>query len=152
MERILQFPVLLSGVVLCLISSAPTTHSGDWPCYMGPNRDGISTETNFARIWPESGPPSLWKREVTPSFGAPSVRDNRVYYLDRNNDNCRDMLVCVELQTGKHLWTHEYYAYGYAEFGGRGQPAIDIENAYSLGPFGDLHCVDRLTGRPKWST
>ena len=34
---------------------------GDWPQFRGPKRDGVSTETNLLKRWPESGPKLIWR-------------------------------------------------------------------------------------------
>ena len=50
--------------ILVAILSASGLLAADWPQYLGPNRDGISTETGLARTWGADGPKVLWKKPV----------------------------------------------------------------------------------------
>ena len=41
----------------------------DWPQFLGPNRDGTSTQKGILRTWPEDGPEVLWTAAVGRGFG-----------------------------------------------------------------------------------
>src|SRR4051794_39743973 len=49
----------------------------DWPQWRGPRRDGISTETNILREWPEGGPKRLWQAKVGEGFSSVVVARGR---------------------------------------------------------------------------
>ena len=138
----------------------------DWPQFMGPNRDGVSTETvQLADAWPEDGPKVLWtiRDGLGRGYAGPVVRDGEVYLLDRVGDQ-QDVLRCIDLATGKPLWTFSYVAPPEAKDdpkagrykgnynGSRNMPAVDATHVYILGPFGDLNCVSRKTHESVWST
>jgi hypothetical protein len=60
--------VRIAGVarVLGLGLLAGVVSAADWPCYMGPDRNGSSPEKGLARAWPAGGPRVLWTAPVTP--------------------------------------------------------------------------------------
>jgi hypothetical protein len=52
----------------------------DWPQFLGPRANGISTETNLIEKWPTNGPPVVWQKEIGTGYSAPSVRDGLLVY------------------------------------------------------------------------
>ena len=88
--------ILVAVLALCL--AGPVV--ADWPQMGGPTRDNISPETGLARAWPESGPRVLWSAPLGIGFGSPSIRDGKVYILDRIGET-QDNLRCFDLETGK---------------------------------------------------
>ena len=43
-------------VALLVSVSIVTAYAADWPGYLGPRRDGTSTEKGLLRTWPTEGP------------------------------------------------------------------------------------------------
>jgi outer membrane protein assembly factor BamB len=133
-----------------LAAAAAPAGAADWPQYLGPNRDGISEETGLARAWPEGGPKVLWTVALGPGYGGAAVRAGKVYVLDRAGGK-EDVLRCLDLETGRELWTFAYAAPGkLAHDGSRTVPAVDDRHVYIAGPFGQFHAVDLRTHRPAW--
>ena len=61
----------------------PSQLPGSWPCFRGPNHDGVSSgSTRLARQWPESGPPELWRVTLGEGYAGAAVSDGRVFVLD----------------------------------------------------------------------
>jgi len=115
-------PACLALAWTLLLSSAS---AGDWPQYLGPNRNSTSDEKGLLRSWPEKGPEVLWTVPVGKGFGGPVVKDGRVYLLDRNDD-VGESLRCLDLESGKEIWQFAYDAPGSVMFpGSRGVPAVD---------------------------
>jgi len=126
-------------------------HAGDWPQFLGPNRDSTSPQKGLLRTWPESGPEELWTVAVGIGFGGPVIKDGKVYLLDRD-DEVGDDLRCLDLATGKQLWHFAYDAPGSVMFpGSRSVPTVDDDRVYSCGPYGDFYCIDTNTHKPLWS-
>ena len=123
----------------------------DWPQFLGPGRSGISPDTaKLAKTWPASGPKVLWTVKVGPGFGGAAIVGNEVFLLDRENDQ-QDVLRCLDLADGKELWRFAYDAPGKVDHNGsRGSPAVDDKYVFTVGPFGDFHCVDRKTHKAVW--
>ena len=48
---------------LLAMSTAPLL-GGEWPQILGPQRSGIAEGEQLAAMWPEGGPPVVWKQPV----------------------------------------------------------------------------------------
>lgn len=130
--------------------SGPAAFAADWPWYMGPESDGVSVESDLLSIFPDDGPKELWTVEVGAGYGGPAVRDGEVYILDREEE-VRDVLRCLDLDTGKEKWRHSYAAPGSTgHSGSRTTPTVDETHVYSVGLLGDFLCVDRKSHEVVW--
>ena len=125
--------------------------AADWPGYLGPTRNSVSTEKGLLRTWPKEGPKVLWTAAVGIGYGGPAVSAGKVYLLDRD-DAVGDKLRCLDLSSGKELWNFAYDAPGkFDHAGSRSTPTVDSNNVYTCGPLGDLYCVSTSTHKPVWS-
>jgi len=141
--------IFITGFVLITIMSK--LNAQDWPQFLGPERNSTSPERGILRSWPESGPEVLWSVNVGIGYGGPVVKDNKVYLLDRD-DSTGDILRCFDFATDIELWRFSYEAPGSVMFpGSRSVPAIDGNYVYSVGPYGDLYCIDTNTQKPVWN-
>ena len=126
--------------------------AADWPQLYGPERNGISPETGLAHAWPAAGPKVLWTFPLGEGFGGGAVRNGKVYILDRVNSK-QDVARALDLATGKELWSFAYDAPGTLNRNGsRSFPAVDEQNVYTAGPFGDVYCFSQTTHQPVWKT
>jgi outer membrane protein assembly factor BamB len=141
--RAMLIAVMVSLSVACAFAA-------DWPWYLGPRRDGTSTEKGLLRTWPKEGPKVLWTAPVGAGYGGPAVADGKVYLLDRD-DAVGDTLRCLDLATGKELWNFAYPAPGRFDHpGSRTTPAVDGDKVYTFGPLGDLYAIGTTTHKPVW--
>lgn len=134
--------------VALIASSAP---AADWPTFLGPTRDNVSTEKGIIAPWPKDGLKKLWECELGIGYPPPVVAAGKLYHFDRFGDNAR--LTCREAKTGKPLWKFEYPTdyedrYGY-EPGPRACPVVDGDRVYLYGPEGLLYCVS-TDGKELW--
>lgn len=145
--------IKMNKLTLSLLTWAALTApsvADDWPQFLGPNRDGTSSEKGILRTWPDAGPEVLWKVSVGKGFGGPVAKDGTVYLLDRDDD-VGETLRCFDLTNGKELWKFAYDAPGGVMFpGSRGVPTVDGKHIYTCGHNGDLHCIDLDTHKPVW--
>lgn len=138
-------------VAIALLACMSSSYAQDWPQYLGPTRNGVSTQKGILRTWPAQGPAVLWTAEVGIGFGGPVIKDGKAYLLDRD-DKVGDKMRCFDLTTGKELWSFSYASPGTVMFpGSRSVPAIDGNMIYSCGPNGNLHCIDITTQKPVWN-
>ena len=49
---------------------------------MGPNRDGVWTETGIVEKFPAGGPKKLWRAPVGGGYAGPAVAGGKVYVTD----------------------------------------------------------------------
>ena len=122
----------------------------DWPQFLGPDRNSISSQKNILHSWPADGPEVLWSVSVGRGFGGPVIKEGKAYLLDRD-DNVGDKMRCFDLSTGEELWSYGFGEPGESSFpGSRSVPAIDGNYIYSCGFAGDLYCIDINTHQPVW--
>ena len=132
-------------------AAPPRTGAEDWPQFGGLGRDFTSPETGLARSWPDAGPKKLWTVPLNAGFSGAAVVGGEVFILDRV-DNKQDVLLCVDLATGKELWRFANDARGrVSPPGARATPAVDRDNVYVTGPLGDFYCVSRKTHQAVWT-
>lgn len=137
--------------LLLVLTLSSLIFGNDWPQYLGPNRNAISSETGILRSWPTEGPEVLWTVPLGDGFGGPAVSKGKVYVLDRIA-NKEDILRCLSLATGKEEWNFAYEAPGQVDRpGSRSVPTIEGKYVYICGPFGHVHCIDMETHKAVWS-
>ena len=137
-------------ILLLVALSVAYVFAADWPQYYGPKRDATSTEKGLLRTWPKEGPKVLWTIPVGIGYGGPAVSGGKVYLLDRD-DRVGDTLRCLDLATGKELWSFAYAAPARADHpGSRTVPAVDGDRVYTCGLTGDLYCINTTTHKPLW--
>lgn len=141
----------LFAILMMLIFCCASSHGANWPQFLGPDRNGISSETGLSRTWPEDGPPVEWTFPLGHGYGAPAVYDGDVYILDRIEGK-QDVLRCLDLATGKEKWNYAYDAPGRVSFpGSRSVPVVDDKRVYTLGGHGDVYCFKKATRKPIWN-
>ena len=138
-------------LIVIFVMSIASLVAQDWPQYLGPNRNSITDQEGLLRFWPDEGPEVLWTVNVGIGYGGPVIKDGKVYLLDRD-DEVGDKLRCFDLANGEELWKFEYEAPGSVMFpGSRSVPIVDNNLVYSVGPYGDLYCVDVNSQNPVWN-
>jgi len=125
---------------------------GDWPQFLGPRANGISSETGLLDQWPSNGPPVLWETNIGTGYGAPSVLGHQLVLHHRIDDD--EVVECFAAETGKSLWRFAYPShfvdpYGYNN-GPRGTPLLTSNFCYTFGAEGKLICLELLTGKLVW--
>lgn len=128
------------------------TTGSDWPRFLGPTGDSVSTETGIITQWPKEGLRIVWQKKVATGYGMPGISNGRLFHFDRVRDNAR--LTCMKSETGEFLWRFEYATdyeddYGYNN-GPRCSPIIDGDRVYIYGVEGMLHCLNVLDGKLIW--
>ncbi len=140
----------LTTLALALLVLAGAA-AADWPQFQGSNRDGTSPEKGLLRAWPEGGPKVLWTVPLGQGFGAAAIRDGKVYVLDRIDD-AKDVLRCLDLGTGKEEWTFAYDSSGSVSHNGsRSVPTVTDKYIFTVGVFGQVHCIDKATHKAVWT-
>ncbi|QVL32090.1 PQQ-binding-like beta-propeller repeat protein [Telmatocola sphagniphila] len=124
----------------------------DWPIFLGPSSNSVSTEKGILKNWPKEGLKVLWEVEMGLGYAPVVISEGRLFHFDRFGKNCR--LTCRTSETGKLLWKFDYPTdyqdyYGY-DPGPRCGPMVDGDRVYIHGPEGMLHCVNVADGKLIW--
>jgi outer membrane protein assembly factor BamB len=124
----------------------------DWPDFLGPRRNGSSSEQGLDFAWPPTGPPVVWETSLGSGYAAPTISRGRLFHFDRHGEE--DRLTCRDAETGRVLWnlaspTRYADLLGYNN-GPRCSPVVDGDRVYTLSAEGLLQCVAVTTGRRIW--
>jgi outer membrane protein assembly factor BamB len=160
MNRHLRNRTLLLVAIGCIAALAS---AADWPNWRGPQHDGISHESGWK---PELSKKPRWTQEIGVGFSSFAVADGRVYTMG-NVDN-RDIVWCLDADTGELLWKHDYSekrAPQSYEGGPSATPTLADGLVYTVSKSGKFYCLaadkgtvvwekdlrkDIGAGRPKW--
>ena len=145
-----RFPVLLQTVLGVLLLTHHAT-AADWPHWMGPKRDGVSTAKDWSADWPEDGLLQLWTTQIGIGFSSVSIVDGLLYAMGHADG--KETVWCLNADTGAEVWSHSYAAELNANLyeGGPGAtPTVDSDYVYTLSIDGRLLCLARKTGDVMW--
>jgi outer membrane protein assembly factor BamB len=142
----------MSGIFLALVIAVVCSMAADWPQFLGPARNGTTTETGLLQSWGEKGPPIVWQKEVGEGFSAPVVVGERLILFHRIGDE--EVVECLNAGNGKELWKHrdptKYVDPLSKGDGPRSTPLIDGDRVYTLSPGGRLLCLKLADGDKVW--
>jgi len=132
---------------LCFCGSAV---AGEWPQWLGPNRDNKSQETGLLKKWPEGGPKLLWSVDgLGDGWASVSIADGLIYTTGKNSKT--ESVYAIEL-TGKKKWqTESGPAWTGAYPSARCAPTFDEGRLYVTTGSGTVTCLDAKTGQVKWT-
>ncbi len=135
-------------VTAALIAS--TCSAGDWPQFRGPDRSGISSETNLLAKWPEGGPELLWKYEdLGKGYASVSVANGQIYTT--GVEDGKGYVYAFDLD-GKLNWKQSYGAgWTGSHAGSRTTPTIDGDRLYIMSGHGKIVCFPTSGGDEIWS-
>lgn len=130
----------------------PTLLAADWPQFLGPARDGHSSETGLNWNWPKTGPKVLWQLDAGRGWAGPVLAGGALVFFHRVGDD--EVLAALDPATGKEKWKHAYRTKYRDDFnfddGPRATPTVSGGTVYALGANGDLSAVELATGKKLW--
>ena len=143
----------LGRIVVTTAFLCTTFHAAaeDWPHWRGPQRTGVSQETDWMFQWPEDGPKIAWKANVGLGYSGIVVAGGRAVTAGHNDG--KDTVFCFDSETGKEVWKHSYpseLGAKYFQGGTTGTPTIDGDKVYWLSRWGDLFCFEAASGKIAW--
>ena len=142
-------------VLLALFVLTAKAQSSDWSQWGGPHRNFISETKGLAASWPDTGPRRLWQRELGEGYSAIAVERGTLYTMYRKGDN--EVAIALDAATGKTLWEYSYAAPFSPDYdmtngpGPHATPLVSGNFVFTSGSTGQLHCLDKKTGKLLWS-
>ncbi|MCI0378482.1 MAG: PQQ-binding-like beta-propeller repeat protein [Gemmataceae bacterium] len=138
------------GIALVLLSLS-TLRADDWPDFLGPKRNGISSEKNLNWNWLANPPKELWRKPLGSGYGSLTIVGERVYALVKRGE--RDGAVCLSAANGDEIWAADA-APTYLDFqrqgaGPRATPVHHAGKLYCQFGGGELVCLTE-NGKPVW--
>lgn len=147
-------PRVVAAACVCVMCAwGPTSAAGgDWPQILGAHRNGKADGEQLA-VWPDAGPPTVWRRKVGSGFAGVAVAAERAVVFHRLEN--RLIAEALDAATGKPLWKVTFETNHRASIspddGPRCVPVIHDDHVYLLGPGGELACVTLDAGKKVWS-
>ena len=140
-----QLPYALG---LCLLAGAAL--AADWPQFRGPNRDGISPETDVLKRLPAGGPKVLWRVPVGEGYSHIAVSQGRLFTLFGQGNE--EYAAAFDAATGKQLWRVAIDSKLVNDQGNgpRSTPTVDGDVVYVLSGLGRLAAVRAANGQTLW--
>ncbi|MBI3407025.1 MAG: prolyl oligopeptidase family serine peptidase [Planctomycetes bacterium] len=127
-----------------------TKSAEDWPGWLGPRRDGSTSQK--IDVW-KAPLKILWKQPVGEGHSSPVVADGKVYLFARPKGKDEEALAAFDAADGKPLWTKSYDRGKFSNFfgdGPRATPTVANGKAYTFGVTGILTCFDSKSGDQVW--
>ena len=150
--------------LLSVFATSAALFAADWPQYRGPHHDGKTLE-KMSSAWPANGFKPLWKVPTPNGFSSFVVQNRRAYTIvGRDADGVpREVLVALDADTGKELWSVAFGTSRYGHDGGnagagnnkggdgpRSTPTVDGERVYVLTADLLLAAVQAKDGKEIW--
>ncbi|MFO1022878.1 MAG: PQQ-binding-like beta-propeller repeat protein, partial [Planctomycetales bacterium] len=142
---LLMFVTLVLGFTLPLPAD-------DWPHWGGPTHDCVWHETGIVQKFADKKLPRVWSTPLSEGYSGPAVAEGLVYITDRQREAGTERVFCLDAETGKEVWKHEYpvrYTVSYPA-GPRATPVINSGRAYIIGAEGDMFCFEARSGKILW--
>ncbi|MFM8271014.1 MAG: PQQ-binding-like beta-propeller repeat protein [Gemmata sp.] len=142
----------LAAALALTFALAPSAPGGDWPQFLGPNRDNTVNDT--VAPWTGDLKP-VWAKPLGEAHSSPVVAGGVVYAFYQPKGKSADALAAFDARTGELKWEKSYDR---AEFkplfgnGPRGTPSVAGGKVFTYGGTGVLACWDAASGKIEWQT
>src|SRR3954452_10097699 len=123
------------AIALCIALLPIHAWGDDWPQWGGPQGDCVWRETGIVDKLPEGVLPRKWSTPIGEGYSGPAVADGLVYVTDHQKAAETERVLCLNAETGKVVWSHEYkavYTIDYAK-GPRATLVIHAGRVYTIG-------------------
>ena len=96
---------ILTSSLLSLVMISPVgehANAGDWAQFLGPDRNGVSAETDLVSVWPSAGPKIVWRTPLGVSMSGVAVARGAAFTMFQ--DETSQYVVCLNAADGKEKW------------------------------------------------
>ena len=131
----------------------------DWPAFLGPERNGKSSETDLQMNWNTHPPKLLWHQKIGTGYAAPTIAKGRLLLYQRvpnpeGPNRFKETLSCLHSETGEEIWNADFDTRyedlnGYGD-GPRSTPVVDEDRIFLLSPEGMFRCLQLVDGKTIW--
>jgi outer membrane protein assembly factor BamB len=114
------------------------------------DRTGVSAEKGLLKSWPADGLQLIWSNTELPKGHSSVTFGNNTIYLT-GNDETNDILVALDA-SGKIKWKTPYgRIWRESNPESRCTPTVEGNKVYVSSGFGDIACIDGISGKIIWS-
>lgn len=138
------------GLVAFVLFLGSSAWAADWPGFLGPEANSISSETGINKDWNASPPKEIWRVVMTDEgFSGPAIKGPVVYLHDHQDEN--DVIRALDANNGEELWRFSYPESGAENHGfTRATPTIEEGRVYTISRTGVVHCLNAEDGELIW--
>jgi outer membrane protein assembly factor BamB len=147
------------GLLAVVAPTAAKSGSPDdgWPGFRGPQRTGVSPDTDLLASWPAEGPTLLWQTAgAGRGYSSLAISAGRIYTLGDAPSTAEDedeYLLSFNQADGKPLWKTKVgpaWTSGKPNWqSARSTPTVDGDRVYVLTPHGDVIACE-TSGKELW--
>jgi outer membrane protein assembly factor BamB len=138
-------------LAVVLLAAGQTISAADWPQFLGPNRNGISSESGLIDGWPDGGVKEVWRAEGGVGMSGLAIQSGRVVTLVQRDG--QQWLISLASKTGQPQWKTAL-APDYEDRQGdgpRATPTIVGEVVFAFTGEGMLAAANVADGKIRWS-
>ncbi len=146
------FPVLvLFAVAWAGKADFCRAEEGEWPQFLGPDRNGVSKETNLLDGFPATGPKEVFR--VTAGVGMSGLAVSHGWLVTLVQRDGKQIVLALDAATGKRKWETKVSD----EFenpqgpGPRSTPCISGDDLFVFTGDGKLAALTLATGKIRWT-
>jgi outer membrane protein assembly factor BamB len=143
--------VLTVFLLLVVLFGAQAGGEGEegeaWPCWRGPNRDGVSLETDWDPLALDGGVRITWVGDAGRGFSNIAIQGELVVTMGAFDTI--DHVVCLNAVSGEEIW--RYSTETFSIYGPQSTPTVDGDRIYAQATDGNLICLDMKNGELLWS-
>jgi len=138
------------GLLAISILLTASVQAADWPGFLGPEANSISSETGINKDWTAKPPKQCWRVPMTDEgFSGPAIKDQVVYLHDHLEED--DVIRVLDARTGQEKWRFTYPETGRENHGfTRATPTIEGDRVYTVSRTGVVHCLNAVDGKLIW--
>jgi outer membrane protein assembly factor BamB len=144
--------LICSGLFVASLAVAQEgAAKNEWPQFLGPARNGISSETGLLKEWPQDGPKMAW--QVPGGVGMSGLAINRGRVITLVQRQGKQWAISLDAESGQTQWQTALapaYKNGMGN-GPRATPAIAGDTAFVFTGEGILTALNVKDGQPIWS-
>ncbi len=142
----------MNHTLFLLLTAALPLTAADWPRFMGPNGNGITSEKVPHKAWSRREPKRLWQvRLYDRGYAGPAVADGKVFIIDHRPRKDLAVVRALRLSDGKSVWTYSFKERGRASYGyHRVTPLYDDGRLYTISRQGRVDCIHADSGKRIW--
>ncbi len=144
-------PTTARTLLILLTAAFAQVLGDDWPQFLGPLRNGVSTESGLVSTWPADGPKILWRTPLGVSMSGIAISNGRAFTMFQ--DDSRQFVVALNAADGKEIWrTPAAPMYVNAMGNGpRATPAVAGDRVFAFTGEGILGAFKSSDGKQLWS-
>ena len=150
MKRAFCLPSIVAAVLAFSSLGTSPANAADWPQFLGPNRNGISTETKLLDKFPADGPPEVWRVKGGGGMSGLIISDGKLATMVERDG--KQQVILLDAKTGKSIWnTAIAPAYRNSMGAGpRATPTIDGDLLFAFTGDGILAVLKLSDGTALW--